>query len=119
LKNYGLVDKENDGLESSGDGKDFVFETLSDVLKEDINDTNVDVIGATQDSSIKPPEKLTKAEIDALAHQKLQEYQIIRILGQGAYAQVKLAQHKTSKKRVALKIYPKYKLNDPQKRKTV
>ena len=47
LKNYGLVDKENDGLESSGEAKDFVFETLSDVLKEDINDTNVDLIGAT------------------------------------------------------------------------
>jgi len=41
------------------------------------------------------------------------------MLGQGAYAHVKLAQHKSSKKRVAMKIYPKFKLNDPQKRKAV
>mmetsp|Transcript_18569 Transcript_18569/g.31763 ORF Transcript_18569/g.31763 Transcript_18569/m.31763 type:complete len:262 (-) Transcript_18569:26-811(-) len=44
---------------------------------------------------------------------------MIRLLGQGAYAQVKLAQHKRTKQRVAIKIYPKYKLNDVSKRRAV
>jgi serine/threonine protein kinase len=41
------------------------------------------------------------------------------LLGQGAYAQVKLAQNKTTKQRVAIKIYPKYKLNDSSKKRAV
>lgn len=41
------------------------------------------------------------------------------MLGQGAYAQVKLAQNKNTKQRVAIKIYPKYKLNDASKKKAV
>jgi len=40
---------------------------------------------------------------------KLSKFQIIRLLGQGAYAQVKLAQNKETKQRVAIKIYPKHK----------
>ena len=32
---------------------------------------------------------------------------------------MKLATHKKTKQRVAIKIYPKYKLNDPNKRKAV
>lgn len=63
--------------------------------------------------------KLTKEDLDQLAQSKLAEYQIIRLLGQGAYAQVKLAQHKETKQRVAIKIYPKFKLNDSSKRKAV
>ncbi len=50
---------------------------------------------------------------------KLEDYQLVRLLGSGAYATVKLGQHKKSKNKVAIKIYPKYKLNDPTKRKAV
>lgn len=42
----------------------------------------------------------------------LEDYQLIRLLGSGAYATVKLATHKKNKQKVAIKIYPKYKLND-------
>ena len=50
---------------------------------------------------------------------KLEDYVIIRVLGSGAYATVKLATHKPTKKKVAMKIYPKFKLNDANKRKSV
>ncbi len=43
----------------------------------------------------------------------------MRALGSGAYATVKLATQKSTKKKVAMKIYPKYKLNDVNKRKSV
>jgi serine/threonine protein kinase len=43
----------------------------------------------------------------------------LRTLGSGAYATVKLATQKSTKKKVAMKIYPKYKLNDVNKRKSV
>lgn len=56
---------------------------------------------------------------DKDAKKKLDEYQIIRMLGQGGCAQVKLAQHKESKQRVAIKIYQRSKLNDPRKKTAV
>jgi serine/threonine protein kinase len=40
-------------------------------------------------------------------------------LGSGAYATVKLGQQKDTKRKVAMKIYPKFKLNDATKRKAV
>ncbi len=43
----------------------------------------------------------------------------MRLLGSGAYATVKLGQNKKSKQKVAIKIYPKYKLNDATKKKAV
>ena len=50
---------------------------------------------------------------------KLEDFLIIRHLGQGAYANVKLAQHKKTKMKYAIKIYAKYKLNDATKKKAV
>lgn len=50
---------------------------------------------------------------------KIEDYQMIRHLGSGAYATVKLGQNKKTKQKVAIKIYPKYKLNDATKRKAV
>ena len=40
-------------------------------------------------------------------------------IGKGAYASVRLIQHKMSNQKYALKIYEKFKLNDPMKRKAV
>lgn len=50
---------------------------------------------------------------------KLEDYVVMRTLGSGAYATVKLATQKSTKKKVAMKIYPKYKINDATKRKSV
>jgi hypothetical protein len=40
-------------------------------------------------------------------------------LGKGAYAIVKNALHKPSKLKIAIKIYDKYKLHDPQRKSSV
>jgi serine/threonine protein kinase len=61
----------------------------------------------------------SKAIEDPSVLSKLEDYLIVRHLGSGAYANVKLAQHKKTKLKVAIKIYPKYKLNDATKRKAV
>ena len=49
----------------------------------------------------------------------LDEYIIGKQIGQGAYAVVRIGLHKPSNKKVALKIYKKYKLMDPNRRKSV
>jgi MAP/microtubule affinity-regulating kinase len=49
----------------------------------------------------------------------LDEYIIGKQIGQGAYAVVRIGIHKPSNKKVALKIYKKYKLLDPNRRKSV
>lgn len=42
----------------------------------------------------------------------LEHYQVGKIIGQGAYAVVKLCQHKQTHKKYAVKIYEKSKLTD-------
>ena len=49
----------------------------------------------------------------------LDEYVIGKQIGQGAYAVVRVGLHKPSNKKVAMKIYKKYKLMDPNRRKSV
>eukprot|EP00826_Nyctotherus_ovalis_P048906 TRINITY_DN581_c0_g3_i1.p1 TRINITY_DN581_c0_g3~~TRINITY_DN581_c0_g3_i1.p1 ORF type:complete len:556 (+),score=136.47 TRINITY_DN581_c0_g3_i1:333-2000(+) len=49
----------------------------------------------------------------------LANYVIGRIIGQGAYASVRLAYDKTLAKKVALKVYDKRKLVEPQRQKSV
>ena len=61
----------------------------------------------------------SKAIEDPSVTSKLDDFIIIRHLGSGAYANVKLAQNRKTKQKVAIKIYPKYKLNDATKRKAV
>ena len=46
-------------------------------------------------------------------------YIYIYIVGQGAYSVVKSATHKTSGRKVAVKVYEKYRLLDPQRKKSV
>ena len=48
---------------------------------------------------------------------QLQAYHIGRVIGQGAYAQVRLCLDKRNQVKYAMKIYEKYKLADPMKRK--
>ena len=50
---------------------------------------------------------------------KIDEYSIIKELGKGSYASVKLAFNKVNKIRYAIKVYSKKALSDPQKKNTV
>lgn len=49
----------------------------------------------------------------------LDNYQIGKEIGKGAYASVKLIHHKTNGNKYALKVYEKFKLNDSMKKKAV
>lgn len=49
----------------------------------------------------------------------LDDYIIGKHIGQGAYAAVRIGLHKTLNRKVALKIYKKYKLEEPNRRKSV
>jgi len=49
----------------------------------------------------------------------LDDYIIGKQIGQGAYAVVRVGLHKPTNKKVAMKIYKKYKLLDPNRRKSV
>lgn len=48
---------------------------------------------------------------------QLEMYHIGRIIGQGAYAQVRLCLDKRDQQKYAIKIYEKYRLADPMKKK--
>lgn len=48
-----------------------------------------------------------------------EEYVIGKQIGQGAYATVFFAVHRETNRKVALKVYEKFKLTDPQRRKSV
>jgi hypothetical protein len=50
---------------------------------------------------------------------KIDEYSIIKELGKGSYASVKLAFNKVNKNKYAIKVYSKKALSDPQKKDTV
>jgi len=54
-----------------------------------------------------------------LAGSNIEDYIIGKQIGQGAYATVFFGLHRESGKKVAIKIYEKYKLLDPQRRKSV
>ena len=47
----------------------------------------------------------------------LDSYQIGKSIGQGAYAQVRLCLDKRDQQKYAMKVYEKYRLTDPMKRK--
>ncbi len=52
-------------------------------------------------------------------HKKIDEYEILKELGKGSYATVKLVIHKNNNNKYAMKIYSKKILLDPQKKNTV
>lgn len=62
------------------------------------------------------------SQVHAVAHVsfgQLENYQIGKPIGQGAYATVYACYHKQTMQKCAIKIYQKVKLNDSMKRKAV
>ena len=57
--------------------------------------------------------------VDAITKGLLQNYQIGKIIGQGAYASVRLCLDKQAKDKYAMKIYEKHRLTNAMKRKAV
>lgn len=55
----------------------------------------------------------------SLSGSSIEDYIVGKQIGQGAYATVFFGLHRESGKKVAIKIYEKYKLLDPQRRKSV
>ena len=54
-----------------------------------------------------------------ISNKKIDEYEIIKELGKGSYATVKLVIHKNNNNKYAMKIYQKKALLDPQKKNSV
>ena len=97
---------------------DFVFEEFQNNKKGGIqpNGRRINIMTSKDIDDERP---LNNADSEDAALEKLSQFSIIRLLGSGSYAQVKLAQHKMSKQRVAIKIYSKSKLNDVAKNSAV
>ena len=62
---------------------------------------------------------LTTLSNTHLFNGRIEDYLITKELGKGSYAVVKLAKHKVTQEKFAIKIYTKESLLDPQKRNTV
>ena len=71
---------------------------------------------ASMDISIS---NLTTLSNTQLFNGKIEDYLITKELGKGSYAVVKLAMHRVTKEKFAIKIYTRESLLDPQKRNTV
>jgi len=56
---------------------------------------------------------------DCVFRGKAEDYVIGKELGKGAYAVVKNALHKHTNKKMAIKIYEKFRLSDPQRKSSV
>lgn len=63
--------------------------------------------------------RLPTTEFNASNYTTIGDYQIGKHLGVGAYASVKQAIHKPTGMLTAIKIYEKFKLNDPQRKKAL
>jgi len=70
-------------------------------------------------TSSNPAERDDRGSKDILTGNTVEDYIIGKQIGQGAYATVCFGLHKETSRKVAIKIYEKYKLLDPQRRKSV
>lgn len=89
------------------------------------------IISRNENSAIIKPVNLNKSIITKALHEnnrsvspiatpdELSQYEITEILGKGAYGLVKLATHKRTGEKFAVKIYEKSRLTDPSKRANV
>ena len=80
----------------------------------------LDLCDSSPDVLKRPQSGTVRAENNkGIAGTILEDYEFGKHLGQGAYAIAKLALHRPSRRTVAVKIYEKFKLLDPHKRKAV
>eukprot|EP00415_Alexandrium_ostenfeldii_P002691 UN2691 len=71
------------------------------------------------DSTIDALTREGSSESRPLAGGAVEDYAVGKQIGQGAYATVSFGLHKETNRKVAIKIYEKYKLLDPQRKKSV
>ena len=81
--------------------------------KKNINSENKNI------NSIYNSNYSTLPNTSIISNKKIDEYEIIKELGKGSYATVKLVIHKKNNNKFAMKIYRKKSLLDPQKKNTV
>ena len=87
--------------------RNYIRKNSFNISREIINENNI-------------PRMLTMTNINVKNFNgKLDDYLITKELGKGSYAVVKLAVHKITRNKYAIKIYSKQTLIDPQKRNTV
>ena len=99
-----LLNSFNNNINSS---RNYIRKNSFNISSELINENNI-------------PRMLTMTNINAKNFNgKLDDYLITKELGKGSYAVVKLAVHKITRNKYAIKIYSKQTLIDPQKRNTV
>lgn len=100
-------------------------EMLGGAVSKDANDDMGDFSGRQKqrDSSVDalPKDNISEGPSTSttLSGNTLDDYIIGKQIGQGAYAIVAFGIHKETSKKVAIKVYEKYKLLDPQRRKSV
>eukprot|EP00930_Biecheleria_cincta_P021471 TRINITY_DN1590_c0_g1_i1.p1 TRINITY_DN1590_c0_g1~~TRINITY_DN1590_c0_g1_i1.p1 ORF type:complete len:949 (-),score=129.50 TRINITY_DN1590_c0_g1_i1:137-2983(-) len=100
-------------------------EILGGTMSKDANDDMGDFSGRQKqrDSSMDamPKDNISDGPSTSttLSGNSLEDYIIGKQIGQGAYAIVAFGIHKETSKKVAIKVYEKYKLLDPQRRKSV
>eukprot|EP00047_Mylnosiga_fluctuans_P004115 m.232773 g.232773 ORF g.232773 m.232773 type:complete len:654 (-) comp12410_c0_seq1:111-2072(-) len=72
---------------------------------EDLSSAQLAQLAPSNESAVRP--KTAAAAMPQTAKQAINEYELLKVLGRGAYGKVFLAQHKASKKHVALKSIKK------------
>ena len=97
-----ILNSFNTNINSS---RNYIRKNSFNIARELINENNI-------------PRMLTMTNIKNF-NGKLDDYLITKELGKGSYAVVKLAVHKITRNKYAIKIYSKQTLIDPQKRNTV
>jgi MAP/microtubule affinity-regulating kinase len=75
------------------------------VFEDDFNEDQIDAL-------------FNQSSVDLTAEFK-KDYTVGKVVGEGAYASVRVAMFKPLNKKVAIKIYEKFKLREPQRKKSV
>ena len=72
-----------------------------------------------QETILAMQKRCDQSEYAALNFTQIGDYRLGKHLGQGAYASVKQAVHRATGMLLAIKIYDKFKLSDPSRKKSV
>ena len=112
-KQIKLLKNKNENKKSNYDNNDDINHrnTISRFKMENQNNQNI--------SNKTLLNRSTLPNITRINNNKINDYKIMKELGKGSYATVKLAIHKNTRNKYAIKIYSKKSLLDPQKKNTV